>query len=116
MSFRLKWSPPSFRRFPLLPFNERKSLFENISGIDLVVEHKTLSYGDILRELRPTYGVYGDDWRTGFQKPIRDEVVSVLAEYGGKLVEYPYSKMTGMRNWSREAVNNLPCRITAVDD
>ena len=82
----------SYRRFPLLPFNERKSLFENISGIDHVVEQKTLSYGDILHELRPTYVVHGDDWRTGFQKPIRDEVVSVLAEYGGKLVEYPYSK------------------------
>ena len=82
----------SYRRFPILPFNERKSLFENISGIDHVVEQKTLSYGYILRELRPTYVVHGDDWRTGFQKPIRDEVVSVLAEYGGKLVEYPYSK------------------------
>ena len=82
----------SYRRFPLLPFEDRKSLFENIAGIDHVVEQKTLSYADILRELRPTYVVHGDDWRTGFQKPIRDEVVSVLAEYGGKLVEYPYSK------------------------
>ena len=82
----------SYRRFPLLPFEERKSLFENIAGIDHVVEQKTLSYADILRELKPTYVVHGDDWRTGFQKPIRDEVVSVLAEYGGRLVEYPYSK------------------------
>ncbi len=82
----------SYRRFPLLPFDERKSLFENITGIERVVEQKTLSYADILRELKPTYVVHGDDWRTGFQKPIRDEVVSVLAEYGGRLVEYPYSK------------------------
>ena len=82
----------SYRRFPLLPFEERKSLFENITGIERVVEQKTLSYADILRELKPTYVVHGDDWRTGFQKPIRDEVVSVLAEYGGRLVEYPYSK------------------------
>ena len=82
----------SYRRFPLLPFEERKSLFENITGIDHVVEQKTLSYADILREIKPTYVVHGDDWRTGFQKPIRDEVVSVLAEYGGRLVEYPYSK------------------------
>lgn len=82
----------SYKRFPLVPYKERKSLFENISGVYKVVEQKTLSYVDILRELRPTYVVHGDDWRQGFQKPIRDEVVSVLAEYGGKLVEYPYSK------------------------
>ena len=36
--------------------------------------------------------VHGDDWTTGIQKPIRDEVVSVLASYGGILKEYPYSK------------------------
>ena len=35
--------------------------------------------------------VHGDDWCQGFQKPIRDEVTSILASYGGKLVEYPYS-------------------------
>ena len=81
----------SYKRFPLMPFEERKSVFENISGVWKVVEQKTLSYADILRTLRPTYVVHGDDWREGFQKPIRDEVVSVLAEYGGKLVEFPYS-------------------------
>lgn len=82
----------SYKRFPLMPFDERKSLFENISGVSKVVKQDTLSYVDILRELQPTYVVHGDDWKDGFQKPIRDEVVSVLAEYGGQLVEYPYSK------------------------
>lgn len=82
----------SYKRFPLMPFEERKSLFENINGVHRVVEQKTLSYVDVLRKLQPTYVVHGDDWRQGFQKPVRDEAVSVLAEYGGQLVEYPYSK------------------------
>ena len=82
----------SYKRFPLMPFAERKSLFASINGVQRVVEQKTLSYAAILRELRPTYVVHGDDWREGFQKTIRDEVVSVLAEYGGQLVEFPYAK------------------------
>lgn len=82
----------SYKRFPLIPFDERKSLFENINGVTKVVKQRTLSYVDILRELHPTYVVHGDDWREGFQKPIRNDVVSILAEYGGQLVEYPYSK------------------------
>lgn len=82
----------SFKRFPLIPFGERKSLFENISGVYRVVEQRALSYADNLSALKPDYVVHGDDWKTGFQTPIRDEVISILSEYGGKLVEFPYSK------------------------
>ena len=81
----------SYKRFPLMPFEERKSLFESISGVEKVIEQDTLSYAKVLSELKPNYVVHGDDWQSGFQKPIRDEVVSILASYGGKLVEYPYS-------------------------
>jgi len=81
----------SFKRFPLMPYEERKSLFENIAGVDRVICQDKLSYKDVLNDLKPNYVVHGDDWQSGFQKPIRDEVVSVLASYGGRLVEYPYS-------------------------
>lgn len=82
----------SYKRYPLMPFEERKTLFENISGVYRVIEQKELSYKEVLYQLRPSFVAHGDDWKEGFQKPIRDEVVSVLAEYGGKLVEYPYSR------------------------
>ncbi len=82
----------SYKRFPLLPFEERKAMFENIKGVDRVVAQETLSYKKNLEELKPDYVVHGDDWLNGIQKPIRDEVCSVLASYGGQLIEYPYSK------------------------
>ncbi len=82
----------SYKRVPLIPYEERKSVFENISGVYKVVEQKELSYAENIRALKPTYVVHGDDWKSGFQKPIRDEVVSLLAEYGGQLVEFPYAK------------------------
>ena len=81
----------SFRRFPLMPFEERKALMANIAGVEKVVEQTKLSYADNLRALKPDYVVHGDDWVNGFQKPIREEVLDILAEYGGQLVEYPYS-------------------------
>ena len=80
-----------YKRFPLVPASERRIMFENIAGVTRVVEQKTLSYRDILQELRPDYVVHGDNWVTGFQKPIRDEVVEVLSAWGGQLVEFPYS-------------------------
>ena len=81
----------SFKRYPLVPFEERKALLENIAGVERVITQDTLSYAKNLRELKPDYVVHGTDWCEGFQKPIRQEVIDVLAEYGGKLVEYPYS-------------------------
>ena len=81
----------SYKRFPLLPFEERKAMFESLSGVYRVVEQKTLSYRGNLEKYRPDFVVHGDDWVSGFQKPIRDEVISILNEYGGKLVEFPYS-------------------------
>ena len=81
----------SFKRYPLIPFDERKTLLENIAGVERVITQDTLSYAKNLRELKPDYVVHGNDWCEGFQKPIRQEVINVLAEYGGKLIEYPYS-------------------------
>ncbi len=81
----------SYKRYPLIPYEERKALFSNMAGVEKVVEQKSLSYRENLEALKPDYVVHGDDWKEGFQLPIRQEVCEVLAEYGGKLVEYPYS-------------------------
>lgn len=82
----------SYKRFPLIPFNQRKELLENIQGVFNVIEQKELSYRENLLLLKPDIVVHGDDWREGVQKPIRDEVIEILNSYGGKLIEYPYSE------------------------
>lgn len=103
----------SYKRFPLLPYSERKAMFENISGVYKVIEQKKLSYKENLEKHRPAYVVHGDDWRIGFQKPIRDEVVSILAGYGGILVEYPYAneqKYRDLENRSRAELSTPDMR------
>ena len=80
-----------YKRFPLLPYEERRAMLESLAGVSRVVEQRTLSYRENLETFRPDFVVHGDDWDSGFQKPIRDEVVSVLASYGGRLVEFPYA-------------------------
>ena len=94
----------SYKRFPLVPASERMALFANLSGVYRVVEQKTLSYKDNIEKYKPSVIVHGDDWCSGFQKPIRDEVTTLLASYGGRLVEYPYSndqKYTEIQNRTR---------------
>ena len=73
---------------PVMPFATRKLILENIVGVSKVVEQKSLSFCEILRTLSPNCLIHEDSWRSGECKKDRDEVVSILAEYGGKLVEY----------------------------
>jgi phosphoenolpyruvate phosphomutase len=75
-----------------LSFDQRKQIVENIKGVDKVVSQLTLDYENNLREIKPDYVVHGDDWQTGVQKATREKVIKVLAEWGGELIEVPYTK------------------------
>lgn len=81
----------SYKRFPLLPYEERVKIIEGLKGVKQVVPQKTLSYRENLEELKPDYLVHGDNWREGFQRCIREEAIEVLASYGGILKEFSYS-------------------------
>lgn len=81
----------SYKRFPVLEYDERVKIVEAIKGVSKVIPQETLSYAENLRTLKPDYVVHGDNWVSGIQKPIRDEVIEVLGEYGGELIEYPYT-------------------------
>ena len=82
----------SYKRFPMLPYDERKQILDNVKGTYKTVPQTTLSYAENLRKYKPDYVVHGDDWKTGFQSKIRDEVIEVLNEYGGELIEFPYAE------------------------
>ena len=82
----------SYKRLPFLTYEERKEIVENIKGVHKVVAQETLDYVPNLRRLKPDFVVHGDDWRVGIQKMTRQRVFDVLAEWGGKLVEVPYTR------------------------
>jgi len=81
----------SYKRFPLLSCNERMKIAASLQGVSHVIEQDEMSYRKVIKELRPDIIVHGDDWRVGLQKPIREEVLKLLAEYGGELREFPYT-------------------------
>lgn len=97
----------SYKRFPLIPFEERKVLLENLKYVHRVVEQKELSYRENLLALKPAYVVHGDDWKQGIQKTIRDEVIEILYTYGGKLVEFPYAENEILQNIEKRMITEL---------
>lgn len=82
----------SFKRLPFLSYEQRKKIMENIKGVKQVIPQETLDYVPNLRKLKPDYVVHGDDWKEGIQKETRQRVIESLKEWGGKLVEIPYTE------------------------
>lgn len=82
----------SYKRLPYLDFEQRRKVVENIRGVQRVVPQCTLDYTENLRSLRPDVVVHGDDWKEGIQKQTRQTVIETLKEWGGQLVEFPYTK------------------------
>lgn len=98
----------SYKRLPMLSFEEREIIFREIKGVTEVVPQDTLDYTENLLKYRPDFVVHGDDWRTGTQKSIRQKVIDLLASYGGKLIEVPYTRdvsCTALEKNIRELIN-----------
>jgi phosphoenolpyruvate phosphomutase / 2-hydroxyethylphosphonate cytidylyltransferase len=81
----------SYKRVPLLTWDQRKSIVENLKGVDEVVPQDSLDYEPNLRRYKPDFVVHGSDWRTGVQQQTRQRVIEVLGEWGGELVEPEYT-------------------------
>ena len=93
----------SYRQVPMVPFAERKYVMEHISGVSQVIEQTTMSYRAVLETLKPDIVVHGDDWRSGEQRALRAEVLSLLARYGGQLIEFPYTRSEAVDEMERRA-------------
>jgi phosphoenolpyruvate phosphomutase len=82
----------SYKRLPVLKFEQRKIIIESIKGVNEVIPQHELDYSANLRKVQPDFVVHGDDWKDGIQQKTRQKVIETLAEWGGKLHEVPYTK------------------------
>ena len=82
----------TYKRLPVLSYEERSFIIENINGVKKVVPQETLDYTDNLRKYRPDYVFHGDDWKEGFQNKTRANVIDILKEWGGQLIEIPFTE------------------------
>jgi len=77
----------SYKRKPVINFEERCQLISQIKLVDIIIPQHSLSYADNLRLVRPKFMFHGKDWRHGVQKNTREEVIRVIHEFDGKLIE-----------------------------
>lgn len=80
-----------YNRFPTLPQEERLKLYRSLPGVEEVVLQEQMHYDDVIALIHPDYIVHGDNWQNGPEKAIRDHVESLLQEYGGEIIDIPYT-------------------------
>lgn len=86
-----------YNKFPTLSLDERIALYKSIDGVAGVVVQESMMYDDVIPELKPDYVVHGDNWLNGPMSAIRERVAGLLGEYGGKIIDVPYTFSENVR-------------------
>ena len=82
----------SYKKLPYLNFDQRRVIIQNIKYVDKVIPQNTLDHTENLNKIKPDYVVHGDDWKKGYLKKTRSQVIKCLSKWGGKLIEPKYTK------------------------
>ncbi len=82
----------SYKRLPYMDYEQRKIVIENIKGVTKVIPQETLDYIPNLLKIKPDYVLHGDDWKTGVQANVRQRIVETMEQWGGKVVDIPYTQ------------------------
>lgn len=80
-----------FNRYPTITLEERMKLVEDTGLAARVIIQHEIMYDNIIGELKPDYVIHGDNWCTGPERAIRQNVIDNLAKYGGELIEVGYT-------------------------
>jgi len=92
----------TYKRPPLLDTEERMRIAGSFKNVDRVVIQEHLDDAQTLRKIKPDYVVHGDDWRTGYMQVVRERIIALLSEWGGELIEVPYSHNLSADRLSRQ--------------
>ena len=82
----------SHKRLPYLSYDQRKQVVENIKGVAEVVPQEEWSYVPNLKKYKPDFMIHGDDWKNNYLSKIREDCFEVMKEWGGQIIEIPYTK------------------------
>lgn len=87
-----------------LKYEQRLDVIKNLVMVSEVIPQQTASYQNNLLNIQPDYVVHGDDWVKGSQQVFRQEVIELLKQWDGKLIEIEYSSEISEKNIKEQLV------------
>lgn len=100
----------SYKRLPYLNYEQRSMVVKDLKGVSEVIPQTTLDYRPNLEKIKPDFVVHGDDWKEGVQAKTRQQIIDKLAEWGGKVIDVPYTKgiSSSMLNERMKEIGTTP--------
>lgn len=95
------------KRLPFLTYEQRKSVVENIKNVSQVIPQEEWSYIPNLKKLKPDYIIHGDDWKTGMDKELREQVIITMKELGENIFNDIVSEIFSKISIAVESSNRL---------
>lgn len=93
--------------FPTITQEERIRLYSELDGVDQVIVQENTNYEDVIPFLKPDYVIHGDNWKEGPEAAIRSNVLSLLSEYGGELIEPAYTYNERVKKIDSQLIEKL---------
>lgn len=87
----------SYKRPPVIPFEERLAIIEALKYPDVVIPQRTLDHTDIVRKLNIDVFVVGDDWEGKYD---------YLKELGVAVFYFPYGDGVSSSSIKQEILNS----------
>jgi len=82
-----------YKRKPYVSYYNRLEVMRSIRYVDHVIPADSMSYKENVERIQPDIVVNADDWVNNekwFKH--REELIELLNQYGGKLIEPPYTE------------------------
>jgi phosphoenolpyruvate phosphomutase / 2-hydroxyethylphosphonate cytidylyltransferase len=83
----------SYKKLPLLEYESRKKILDNIKGVKKIVPQNEWSYYSNILKYKPDIMVHGDDWNLSENgRELKNESIKALKKINSKLIEIPHTK------------------------
>ena len=103
-----------YKKIPFLNYKQREIVIKNLHMVKKVIPQTTMDYRENLRLIKPNFVVHGDDWKKGILKKNREQVISELKKWSGKLIEYPYTKNISSSSIKENIINSPLFNVSRV--
>jgi glycerol-3-phosphate cytidylyltransferase len=81
------------KKLPLLDYNQRKLILENIAGVTKVVPQNEWEYSKNILKYKPDIFIHGDDWNINKEgKLLKKNAIKAIKQIKSKLIEIPHTK------------------------
>lgn len=81
------------KKKPINNLKKRKKIASILKGVKHILTISSpRSYAKITKKYKFDYVVHGDDWKTGPQAESRKELIITMKEWGGRVIDIPYTK------------------------